>query len=79
MESFTAKTLFLPAGDLAGEIIREILDHATFRAKVQTLGWLDKLWDFSRRTFVIMPTLTTCNFQSILFSRNVNINKKYME
>ena len=60
-------------------LIREIPEHATFREKVQRLGWLDKLWVFSLCTYVIMPTLTTCSFQSILFSKNVNINKRYIE
>ena len=59
--------------------IREIPDHATFREKVQRLGWLDKLWVFSLWTYVIMPTLPTRSFQSILFFKNVNINKKYVE
>ena len=59
--------------------IREIPDHATFREKVQRLGWLDKLWVFSLWTYVIMPTLTTCSFQSILVFKNVNMNNKYME
>ena len=59
--------------------IREITDHATFREKVQRVGWLDKLWVFSLWAYVIMPTLTTCSFQSMFFSKNVNINKEYME
>ena len=59
--------------------IREIPDHATFREKVKILGWLDKLWVFSLWTYVIMPTLTTCSFQRILFSKNMNINKKCIE
>ena len=60
-------------------LIREIPDHATSREKVQILGWLDKPWVFSLWTYVIMSTLTICSFQGILFSKNVNINKKYIE
>ena len=60
-------------------LIREIPDHATLREKVQRLGWLDKLWVFFLWTCVIMQTLTTCSFQGILLSKNVNINKKYIE
>ena len=42
-------------GDLLfdSNIIREIPDHATFREKEHTLGWLDKLGVF--------PSLALCN------------------
>ena len=68
-----------PGRNSPHELIREIPDDATFREKVQRLGWLDKLWVFSLWAYVILPTLTTCSFQSILYSKNVNINKEYME
>ena len=48
-----------------GEQIREIPDHATFREKEHTLGWLDKLGVFSLWPYVIWTTLTTNVLQSI--------------
>ena len=47
--------------------------------KVLTLDWLDKLWVFSLWPYVIRLTLTTCKFQSIVFSKHMNMNKEYME
>ena len=47
-DMFTDRTSTKPVFD-----IREIPDHATFREKEHTLGWLDKLGGF--------PSLALCN------------------
>ena len=46
-------------------LIREIPDHATFREKEHTLGWLDKFGGFSLWPYVIWPTFTIYVLQSI--------------